>query len=113
MSMGLVLWGREGNAGERGRFEMDEEAAEIRVYFRRFQDGTYDLIVKGAMTFDQAMRLAELGNDGRIAAEPEFPLTSFYDSLSEDQKRRLQEYDGPENHGDPAFLRREKAPPTL
>lgn len=31
---------------------------------------------------------------------------SFFDGLTDDQKKQALEYDGPENHGDPEYLRR-------
>lgn len=34
---------------------------------------------------------------------PERPMTSFFGSLSEEQKARLRAYRGPENHGEEPF----------
>jgi len=35
--------------------------------------------------------------------EQERPMTSFYDSLSEEQKARLEAYEGEEAFGDPEY----------
>lgn len=50
--------------------------------------------------------------EAKPLAEPEAafgkptPMTGFWASLSDEQKRRALEYDGPQDHGDPEFLQK-------
>jgi hypothetical protein len=46
-----------------------------------------------------------------VNAQPR-PMTGFFATLSADQKKRALNYQGPENHGDPGFLRQKKTAPA-